>query len=170
MIAQGRFREDLYYRLAVVPLELPPLRNRPEDIPELVRYFLGRRRGAGPRPSEIAPEALQRLRSYRWPGNIRELENIVERAAILSDGKIILAGDLPPLGAVPERSDPRSSTPDLPQEGTLKERVAAVTRSVERQAIVDALKSEGTPTKAARRLGISRASLYAKLKELEISI
>jgi two-component system response regulator HydG len=166
MIANGRFREDLYYRLAVVPLELPPLRERREDIPELVRYFLGRRKGAGPRPSEIAPDALDKLATYRWPGNIRELENIVERAAILSDGKIIIARDIPPLGSAP------APAPDLPApaDGTLKERVATVVRAVERQAIVDALKSEGTPTKAARRLGISRASLYAKLKELEISI
>jgi DNA-binding NtrC family response regulator len=93
---------------------------------------------------------------------------VVERAAILSDGKIIQARDLPPLGAAAVEA--RAHTPDVPQEGTLKERVAAVTRSVERQAIVDALRSEGTPTKAARRLGISRASLYAKLKELEISL
>jgi DNA-binding NtrC family response regulator len=168
MIASGRFREDLYYRLAVVPLELPPLRERREDIPDLVHYFLGRRRGAGPRPSDIAPEALEKLAAYRWPGNIRELENVVERAAILSDGKIIHARDLPPLGAAAVET--RANIPEAPGEGTLKERVAAVTRTVERQAIVDALRSEGTPTKAARRLGISRASLYAKLKELEISI
>jgi two-component system response regulator HydG len=167
MIAEGRFREDLFYRLAVVPLELPPLRERKGDIPELVRYFLGRRKGAGPRPSDIAPEALERLAAYRWPGNIRELENVVERAAILSDGKIIVAHDLPPLG---NPSDAPAPAPTLPSEGTLKERVALVVRGVERQAILDALRTEGTPTKAARKLGISRASLYAKLKELEISL
>jgi DNA-binding NtrC family response regulator len=165
MIADGRFREDLYYRLAVVPIELPPLRERREDIPALVRYFLGRRRGAGPRPADIASEALDRLQAYRWPGNIRELENVVERAAILSNGKVIRAEDLPPLGAA--HGDP--SAPSLPTSGTLKERVAAVVRAVERQAIVDALRAEGSPTKAAKRLGISRASLYAKLKELEIT-
>jgi two-component system, NtrC family, response regulator HydG len=165
MIADGRFREDLYYRLAVVPIELPPLRERREDIPELVRYFLGRRRGAGPRPADIASEALDRLQTYRWPGNIRELENVVERAAILSNGKIIRAEDLPPLGAA--HGEPGAAA--LPSSGTLKERVAAVVRAVERQAIVEALRAEGSPTKAAKRLGISRASLYAKLKELEIT-
>jgi DNA-binding NtrC family response regulator len=84
----------------------------------------------------------------------------------LSDGKTIVAHDLPPLGA--SASEP-AATP-LPAGGTMKERVAAVVRSVEKQAIMEALRSEGTPTKAARKLGISRASLYAKLKELEISL
>ena len=166
MIAQGRFREDLYYRLAVVPIELPPLRERREDIPELGRYDLQRRRGAGPRPSDIAPEALDRLQLYRWPGNIRELENVVERAAILSDGKIIQPTDLPPLSP----GSGGKEAPAVDAGGSLKERVARVVRAVERQAIADALEAEGSPTKAAKRLGISRASLYAKIKELDISL
>jgi two-component system response regulator HydG len=170
MIAAGRFREDLYYRLAVVPLELPPLRARKEDIPELAAYFLARRRGAGPRPRAISDGALGRLAAYDWPGNIRELENVVERAAILSDGVEIQAEDVPPLtgGASAAPREPASPADD---QRPLKERVADAVRRVERAAILDALAAEqGSPSRAARRLGISRASFYNKLKELEITI
>jgi two-component system, NtrC family, response regulator HydG len=172
MIREGRFREDLYYRLAVLPLELPPLRDRKEDIPQLVAHFLERRRGAGPRPVGISPEALERLAAYAWPGNIRELENVVERAAILSDGKLIQARDLPPLlNAQPIPTAGGATLPLADDPRPLKARVADVVRQVERQAIVEALRVEdGSPTKAARRLGISRASFYNKLKELEISL
>ena len=173
MIRDGKFREDLYYRLAVVPLELPPLRERKEDMPELVSFFLARRRGAGPRPMRVSAEAMQRLDNYAWPGNIRELENVIERAAILSDGREIQLRDLPPLenafpisGAAPPVAGATSD-----DGRPLKERVAEVVRTVERQAILDALKLEdGSPTRAARRLGISRASFYNKLKELEINL
>jgi DNA-binding NtrC family response regulator len=166
-VREGRFREDLFYRLAVVPLELPPLRERRGDIAELVAYFLGRRRGAGPRPLSVAPDALAELERYAWPGNIRELENVVERAALLSDGKEIRLADLPPLHAPAPTSAPAGGSDERP----LKQRVAAVVREVEREAIVEALRAEnGSPTRAARRLGISRASFYQKLKELEIRI
>src|SRR5207247_1226912 len=103
LVQKGRFREDLYYRLAVVPIGLPPLRERHEDIPLLVAYFLARRRGAGPRPRRVSPEVMRRLDAYAWPGNIRELENVLERAAILSDGQEIQPRDLPLLG--PRASD-----------------------------------------------------------------
>ena len=178
LIREGRFREDLYYRLAVVPLELPPLRERKEDIPELVSYFLSRRKGAGPRPVDISPEALERLSEYEWPGNIRELENVIERAAILSDGKQIHARDLPPLHNAQPIPRAHSSTDELVRAASrqtdtrpLKERVADVVKQLERAAILDALKAEeGSPSKAARRLGISRASFYNKLKELDINL
>jgi DNA-binding NtrC family response regulator len=168
LVKQGRFREDLYYRLAVVPLMLPALRERKEDIPALVEYFLGKRRSAGPRPRRIDADALTKLTAYDWPGNIRELENVLERAAILSDGLEIhvrdlpaLEGEAPPLGATTGGVDPRP----------LKEQVAEAVRIVERRAIVDALAGEGgSPSRAAKRLGISRASFYAKLKELDIPI
>jgi two-component system, NtrC family, response regulator HydG len=169
MIAQGRFREDLYYRLAVVPLELPPLRDRKEDIPALVTYFLARRRGAGARPRAMSGAALSRLAEYHWPGNIRELENVIERAAILSDGVEIGLADLPPLGGAP--TAPTAEVTVAGDNRPLKERVADAVRRVERAAILDALKSEdGSPTRAARRLGISRASFYNKLKELDLSL
>jgi DNA-binding NtrC family response regulator len=171
MIRDGRFREDLYYRLAVVPLELPPLRERKEDMPALVSFFLARRRGAGPRPIRVSTDAMAQLEGYEWPGNIRELENVIERAAILSDGKEIQPRDLPPLENA--QPIPGASPPTLAADDgrPLKERVADVVRQVERQAIVDALRSEdGSPTRAARRLGISRASFYNKLKDLGINL
>jgi DNA-binding NtrC family response regulator len=164
LVREGRFREDLYYRLAVFPLEVPPLRERREDIPSLVAHFLARRRG---RPSRVAADAMARLAGYHWPGNIRELENVVERAAILCDGDEIRAHDLPPLeGARPAEPDPaRAATDDVPLGRTLKEVVADAARVVEKQAIVDALRRcAGSATRAARLLGISRASFYNKLK------
>jgi DNA-binding NtrC family response regulator len=176
LVASGRFREDLYYRLAVVPIELPPLRARLEDIPGLVEYFLARRRGAGPRPTRMADAAQKRLQAYSWPGNIRELENVVERAAILSDGTEIRERDLPPLDpaavvAVTSNEPSRPAAAGQPDARPLKERVAAAVREIERQAILEALSAEeGSPTRAARRLGISRASFYTKLKELDIRL
>jgi DNA-binding NtrC family response regulator len=165
LIRDGRFREDLYYRLAVVQLELPPLRDRKEDIPDLVAYFLARRRGAGPRPHRLSPAALLRLSDYHWPGNIRELENVIERAAIVSDGIEIQARDLPPLdiATVPESA--------FDATRSLKDRVNDAVRAVERQAILEAMQAEkGSPTRAAKRLGISRASFYNKLKEHDIAL
>ncbi len=168
LIAAGRFREDLYYRLAVVPVELPPLRERKEDIPLLVAHVLARRKSAGPRPSRIAPDALALLGAYRWPGNIRELENVIERAAILSDGEEIRARDLPPLDGVAGPAAPDDG-PLVPKP--LKDLVAEATARIERRAILEALQQEaGSPSRAAKRLGISRSSLYNKLAALGIPL
>jgi two-component system response regulator HydG len=164
LVAAGRFREDLYWRLAVVPVEVPPLRDRREDVPLLVAHFLGRRRAGAVR---ISPEALARLAAYRWPGNIRELENVVERAALLAPGDTIRAQDLPPLDGMGK------ALPALPEADgrPLKEQVAAAVRAVERQAILDALRRvDGSPTQAARLLGMSRASLYNKIREYDLAV
>src|SRR4051812_11328933 len=106
LVARGQFREDLYWRLAVVPIQVPPLRERKEDIRHLAAHILARRRGAAKSfaggearyPTQITARALSRLESYRWPGNIRELENVLSRAAILCDGEIIRSHDLDMLG------------------------------------------------------------------------
>src|SRR5579862_6751061 len=103
LVARGEFREDLYWRLAVVPIQVPPLRERREDIPLLAAHILARRRGAaktvgGRYPTQISPGAMQRLLAYHWPGNIRELENVLSRAAILCDGDTIRSHDLDMLG------------------------------------------------------------------------
>jgi DNA-binding NtrC family response regulator len=172
LVARGAFREDLYFRLAVVPLEVPPLRERREDLPLLCGHILGRRRPAatsGGRkwPQRISPAALAQLAAYSWPGNIRELENVLARAALLSDGEEITPADLPPLASA-ETAGPASGP--LADGRPLKQIVADAARAVERQAIRDALsRSDGSPSKAARLLGISRASLYNKLKEYGIA-
>jgi DNA-binding NtrC family response regulator len=171
LVQKGRFREDLFYRLAVVPIELPPLRERTSDLSPIVSTILRRRRSAGPRPTEIAPEAIARLIAYSWPGNVRELENVIERAAILSDGRVIQSRDLPPL-AEADAPLPRGEVLPAPSlERPLKQQLLDTAREVERRAILFALRVEsGSPTRAARRLGISRASFYNKLKELEINV
>jgi two-component system, NtrC family, response regulator HydG len=168
LVAKGSFREDLYFRLAVVPLEVPPLRERREDLPLLCAHILARRRpaGGGRWPQRISASALAKLAGYSWPGNIRELENVLARAAILSDGDEIKAEDLPFLDGA--AADTHGGVAD---GRPLRQIVADAARAVEKQAIRDALaRSEGSPTKAARLLGISRASFYNKIKEYGIAV
>ena len=94
-VAEGRFRADLFYRLNVIPIQLPPLRQRRDDIPLLVDHFLKRQLAQGGTPKAMSKEALELLMKYDWPGNVRELENVMERAMILDEGGIIDADDLP---------------------------------------------------------------------------
>jgi len=186
MVGRGEFREDLYWRLAVVPIQVPPLRERREDIPLLTAHILARRAGAakssagdaGRYPTRVAAGAMARLCAYAWPGNIRELENVLSRAAILCDGEVIRSEDLdlagltaPPSGGDGGRVGAAGALPPLsPAAGrSLKEMVDQAVRAVERQAIADALdQASGSPTKAASLLGISRASIYNKIKEYGI--
>jgi DNA-binding NtrC family response regulator len=143
----GRFREDLYYRLNVIAIGLPPLRDRREDIPELVEHFLATRPVGGGR-CRIAPEALEALKRYDWPGNVRELANVLERAQILAEGHVITADDLPEnLVEAP----PEPGAPGDPRR----------LRDVERRHVQDILRREkGNKVQAARALGISRRALY----------
>jgi DNA-binding NtrC family response regulator len=184
LVARGQFREDLYWRLAVVPIQVPPLRERKEDIPQLTAHILARRRGAAKSfagsearyPTQITAKALARLASYRWPGNIRELENVLSRAAILCDGEMIRSHDLDMLGldrphaaAPPDPGDERVELPaiELDRLGDgegLKDLTDRAVRAVERAALVAALRRDHNPALAARRLGISRASMYTKMK------
>ncbi|MGF1464637.1 MAG: sigma-54-dependent transcriptional regulator [Sandaracinaceae bacterium] len=173
-IRAGRFREDLYYRLNVVQLRLPPLRERTDDIPLLVdhfvRQFRERLRKDVRGVSHAARAALVR---YGWPGNIRELENVMERCMLFCDGDEIEVADLPPelrsSTGVPPVRPPRPSVPpssSAPPEG-LKEAVRQVTSQVERELIVRALRQTGgNVTHTARLLKISRKSLQTKMKEL----
>lgn len=151
-VRKGRFREDLFYRLNVFPIELPPLRERREDIPLLVEHFLRQRN----RPPEVvSPEAMEALLAYDWPGNVRELENVVERALILA-GEGRITPDLLPFGR------PRANRMELPDEGVSLE-------EVERELIIRALEKAGwNKAKAAKLLGITRRRLYSRMEALGI--
>ena len=148
MVAQGRFREDLYYRLNLFPLELPPLRDRRDDIIPLARHFLSRAaKNLGKAGMRLTARAEAVLFAYGWPGNVRELENAMERMAILCEGTVD-APDLPMTEAGPVR--------------------AVTVREIERQAIEDALRRHGgNRTRAARELGISLRTLQYRLKDYE---
>ncbi len=189
-IRQGQFREDLYYRLNVVPIRLPPLRERSEDIIDLARHFLVQAAGAGGTPKSLDAGAQQRLREHPWPGNVRELENLMRRIAVLYGQAVIdadivageLAGSLQPAGD--EQGQPRSESlseaterhlrqyftahhPRLPASG-LYERVL---REIERPLLGIALEAtRGNQIRAAELLGINRNTLRKKIRDLDIEI
>ena len=164
LVAEGRFREDLLYRLSVIQTELPPLRERRDDIPLLAGHFL---RSLGERVSrrvdQIAPAALEVLCRYRWPGNVRELRNVLERALVLGDGPVIEVDDLPP--------ELLHAAPPLPPGGTTE--ASALVRplaELEREAIAAALAATGgNKARAAALLGIDRTTLYRKLKDYALA-
>ncbi len=161
MVKIGKFREDLYYRLNVVTISLPPLRERREDIPFLVQRFLGR----SERPVTIQEDALERILAHDWPGNVRELENVVTRASVLAPGGVI-TGECIQLGG--RRTDPSMAWLDqIPyQEGYWN-----VLRQVEAQLIRAALgEAHGNKAEAARILGVRRRLLYEKLSELSFTV
>lgn len=159
MIEDAAFREDLYYRLAVIPLELPPLRERAEDIPELVQNFFLKSKDKVGRPDLTLPSRLiPFFQSYRWPGNIRELENIVERIVVLSRGNTITEEDLPEM-IRKARPAAAAVSLDLPAQGLSLD-------SVEKELIVKALEmSNWNQTHAARYLDISRKTLIYRMEK-----
>ncbi len=173
-VQSGRFREDLYYRLNVVPITLPPLRERMEDIPLLADHFLAKyNERLGKSVAGVSEEAIDALTRYAWPGNIRELENVMERAVLFAEGAIIAADDLPEAVHHPLcDSGPSTAAVDDPKKprapiGPLKEIVRQHTETVEKALITRALEETGgNVTKAARKLEISRKSLQNKMKEL----
>jgi two-component system response regulator AtoC len=167
-VAEGRFREDLYYRLNVIAVELPPLRERMDDVPLLVEHFLQKYRNDSPNNSpRISEEALERMMDYQWPGNVRELENTVHRAIILARGSVITPQHIQFTGA------PGRKNGEI--DGQIADKVASglplkdIVAEVERQAIEAALEqANGNRSQAAKQLGIYRRLLYAKLKEYEL--
>jgi DNA-binding NtrC family response regulator len=165
-VQKGSFREDLYYRINVVPIRLPALRQRREDIPILAERFLERFAARQQRHFDgFAPEALELLRAHSWPGNIRELENAVERSVLLADGTVIEAEDLPG-----ELQRDLGASAGTAERMPLRERVRRETRRLERDAIREALRAtDGNVTRAAKRLGLSRRGLQLKMKELKVS-
>ena len=174
-IAEGGFREDLFYRLNVVPLALPPLRERAEDIPELVEFFVTKFNGRLKKAIVgVEADALALLTQHRWQGNVRELENIIERAVLFADGVRITVSDLPPeiAGEASTAGTTATAVASAPieiSEDGLKQQVKAATSRLERDLIVRALKqTTGNVTHAARLLKISRKGLQLKMKELEL--
>jgi two-component system response regulator FlrC len=157
-VAAGRFREDLFYRLSVFPLQLPPLRARPEDILPLARQALARHCGAAASPPTLSSGACAKLLAHVWPGNVRELDNVIQRALVVCDGAVIAAADI----------DVAGFTPALP--------VAAATRPAElddqlrdreHSLILDTLRAvSGSRKDAAERLGISPRTLRYKLARM----
>jgi len=163
-IAVGAFREDLYYRLNVIPIEVPPLRQRKEDLPLLVAHFVTMFSAEnGKRPKTVSVEALAYFLSYDWPGNVRELRNMVERLVIMTPRDVIGPEDLPP----PLRPrDAESTGDDGQRERTLKE----AREAFERAFILSELRAnEWNMTRTAERLGIERSHLYRKLKAYGIT-
>ena len=158
-VRQGRFREDLYYRLNVIPITLPPLRDRREDIPLLAAHFLKLVTERNGRPIRgFAPKAMDLLMRNRWKGNIRELENVVERAVIMTRGEYIQPEDLPTNLQEPGAGEPLGITPGRPLS------------ELEREAILRTLEMvAGNRTETARLLGISRRTLQYKLKEYGVT-
>ena len=162
----GRFREDLFYRLNVITLALPPLRDRTEDIPLLTHHFLKRYAQENEKPlREIAPGAMQRLMDYHWPGNVRELENVVERAVVLSTGTTLSEELLP---QQVRRPSDRITAVELPTNG-ISYRDAV--RSYERRLILRALEaSNGVQKHAAELLKVKPTTLHEMMKRLNISL
>jgi two-component system NtrC family response regulator len=159
MIEDQTFREDLYYRLSIIPLELPPLRERPDDIPELVRLFFARACEKHGRDDLKLPEELMtRFTEYRWPGNVRELENVVERLVVLADGNLIRLSDLPDF----LRAEPGEKSTyqlNMPPDGISLE-------AVERDLILAALrKFDWNQSRAAQYLDLSRKTLIYRMEK-----
>jgi transcriptional regulator with GAF, ATPase, and Fis domain len=156
-VKRGQFREDLYYRLNVIPMHLPPLRERSNDIPLLARHFLRRfAKEQGKEVRSISPEVMRMLLDYSWPGNVRELENSIEHATVLAKGSRIEASDLP---VVIHSAAVYVKTSQQPTSMEEHERIL----------LQEALEESGWNKKlAATRLGISRNTLYVKLKKYQI--
>ncbi|HLD98706.1 MAG TPA: sigma-54 dependent transcriptional regulator [Bdellovibrionota bacterium] len=166
-VKAGRFREDLFYRLNVVPIRLPALRERKEDIDLLVRYFVQQfNERLKKQIVNLTPETLSSLRSFSWPGNIRQLENVLERMVLMSENDTLRISDLPPEIAA-EVGPVAEATPG--DSVSFKELVKKQTQSVERDLIEKALEEKGgNVTRAAEKLGLSRKGLQLKMKELGV--
>jgi two-component system response regulator HydG len=154
LVDEQRFREDLYYRLNVVVVRVPPLRERPEEIPDLIQHFLEQAEAVS---TAVSPAAMNLLLRYRWPGNVRELHNELLRASALSDGQI-----------TPESLSPKLQEPAAEEagRGADQESLGAAVAAAERGAILRALdQTDGSVTQAAKLLGISRVVLHRKLRK-----
>jgi DNA-binding NtrC family response regulator len=170
-VEAGRFREDLYFRLVVYPIVVPPLRDRKEDLPLLVTHCIQKLQSdVGREVRRVDPEVLESLSQYHWPGNVRELENVVHRSLLACRGDAIAVGDLPPdirrlgLPTLPPMADDRAA------EMFGEEKEVLPLRELERRAIQRALKvTNGSVSRAAKLLGIGRATLYRRIASFELT-
>jgi Nif-specific regulatory protein len=160
MVSKGRFREDLYYRLNVFPILIPPLRERDDDVVTLARHFLTRfSQETGKDVESISPQAIKIIRNYKWPGNVRELENVMLRAVILAEDRIILPHDLP-------LSVKTSSSGGLTPSFSLEDRLA----NIEHEMLTEALRlRRGNISAAAKDLGLTRRSMGLRMKRLNLT-
>ncbi len=167
-VKAGRFREDLFYRLNVVPIRLPSLRERKDDVDLLVKYFLGEFNKKLNRGIQgITPETLQVLKNFSWPGNIRQLENVLERMILMCEGSVLGAVDLP--DELSAGLPPKDEEVAGDEASSLKQIVRRQTQALERDLIEKALEeTHGNVTRAAEKLGLSRKGLQLKMKELGI--
>jgi two-component system, NtrC family, nitrogen regulation response regulator GlnG len=188
LIHQGLFREDLYYRLNVVPMRLPPLRERIEDIPDLVRHFLRKAEAEGLKPKRLDPAAVERLKEHNWPGNVRELENLIRRLVVLSPDEVIpesaVAAELTQVERMtPIASDEEASLAAMVERYLVKQFAEygealppaglydRVIREVERPLIAISLAaSRGNQIRAAQLLGLNRNTLRKKIRELGVEV
>jgi two-component system response regulator AtoC len=163
LVEEGKFREDLYFRLSMFHIHVPPLRERRADISDLIDHVLRRLERESGRTMSLDPEAREILIGYSWPGNVRQLENIVSRAHILADGDLIRVEDLPPEVAIRRQEVALSVQQAAVGGGSLREQV----RRFEAAAIAKALEdASGDRRAAAQRLEIGLSSLYRKIEEL----
>lgn len=162
-VAEGRFREDLFYRLHIIPIELPTLRERLDDVGPLVEHFLSKLRGRTHKNvGAVSPHAMHALKQYRWPGNVRELENVIEHAMVFADGNTIELEDLPAV-ITGRRDDDSLAIPDGDRP------LPDILEDLERQLILRAYrKANGVKTETARILGIKPSALYYKLEKYGI--
>jgi two-component system NtrC family response regulator len=163
LVHEGEFREDLYYRLAVIPITVPPLRDRTGDVPELVHHFFERSKKKYARPELQMPASLMPyILNYRWPGNVRELENLMERVVLLSRSDEVTLADLPDKL---RQGMPHKESPNPPAAA-----VGVALTTVERDTIVHALRRRNwNQSQAARELGISRKTLLYRMRKHAIS-
>jgi transcriptional regulator with PAS, ATPase and Fis domain len=165
MIAQGKFRQDLYYRINVITLDLPALRERKEDIPLLVEHFIKQLNGKNRRTRSLSGEGLDYLIKYSYPGNVRELKNLIERVFMLCDNDVISSKDLP-MEVTRETKGDHILSSDNWRGFTL----GTIIKRTEMKVIAEVLKHvKGNKLKAAQLLNISRSTLYAKIEEYHIT-
>ena len=166
MVQKEKFREDLYYRLNVISLPLPPLRERTGDIPMLAYYFLRRYAAqSGKEVKGIAPKTLELLEAYPWPGNVRELQNVIERAVVLTEGEMLSPAELPGNLRLPQKAPATTVADDL----ILKKAKRQWVEAFEREYLTTLLKKhQGNISQAAKTAGVDRKTIHRLLKRYQI--